>query len=125
MKRRKNQSNRVIRIVFILIGLLFIVNGVLGVIDKIALRNSGFETIATIIEFKSQSSNFGKTMTRTSVIVEYRVDEMVYINSLPLRLRNAYVGEEVRINYNPDNPSRITPVDRNRATEQQINWLFL
>ncbi|MCL1997243.1 MAG: DUF3592 domain-containing protein [Turicibacter sp.] len=86
--------------------------------NQIGLRENGFETTATVTELRERRVRVGRTgSTRLGVFVQYEVGGTIYTNRLNIEFRQAYIGEELRIYYDPSNPLRITSADRSRATD--------
>ena len=78
-----------------------------------ALINHGSETTATISRINDQRIRLrGGNAGFVHVYVRYTVNGVTHNNRLEIRSVRRYVGEEIAILYNPDNPSQITARDR-------------
>ena len=106
-------------IIFVVV--VMIVSGLFAYLNQIELRENGSETTAIVTEIRRSLAIGGDTR----LFVQYTVGGMVYQNQLRIAVRDAYVGEEVLIYYNPNNPNRITPVDRTRAVDTLGRMLLM
>ena len=100
------------QIIIIIAGIALIGFGIFAYINTANLVASGSETTATVVE-RTQ----GGRHTASRTYVEYIVDGVLYRNRLSIQFAHTYIGQEVAILYNPDNPRQITPSVRAWATD--------
>ena len=102
----------------IVVGIAFLIPTVTTYLDRIELVNSGLESTATVTSFRGIRST--ARFDGRPLYVQYTVNGTVYNNLLNLKFANTYIGDEVIILYNPNNPNNITPKDRDRATDSIV-----
>jgi len=92
------------KIVIIIVGLGFLISGIITYVNRAELINNGSETTAIVTEIRiSRARGAG-----TNVFVMYIVGGVVYNNRIDLQSGTTYVGDIVDILYNPNNPYNIT-----------------
>ena len=91
--------------ILIIIGIIFIIFGVLLIIENANLRRNGYQTIATVVELREVEIRGRRgRRTRIDVFVNYTVDNIIYKNQLFITPSGTYIGEEILIYYNTRNP---------------------
>ncbi|WP_310601529.1 DUF3592 domain-containing protein [Anaerosporobacter sp.] len=105
-------------IIGIIVGIGIIVINVMNFINKEALMQNGLETTAIVTEISTRGKN---RSISTKVYVKYTVDDVFYNNHLSIQNYGRYIGEEIAILYNPNNPNTITPRDRSIATDDTVS----
>ncbi|MCL1992749.1 MAG: DUF3592 domain-containing protein [Spirochaetes bacterium] len=126
MRRKRSENRFIFWLLIIALGGLAGMSGIGAFTNQIGLRENGFETTATVTELRETRRRVGRTATtRGSVFVQYEVGGAIYTNRLNIEFRQAYIGEELRIYYDPSNPARITPADRSRATDSPGRFIVL
>ena len=128
IKRSKRRENPIFGgIILVVFGLLILASNITDYTNQMRLRHNGFEAAATVTELctirRSPLIQRGSWAVGGRVFVRYEINGVVHNNRLNIQFRHAYVGEELRIYYNPSNPSQITPVDRSRATDSPVRFI--
>ena len=102
-----NKIEKIVSSVFMLIGIILIIVGVVIFNYTENFKENGIETVAEITgihRYKQSANDYGKN---TQVYVKYKVDGREYDQKLKYYVSDMQIGQEVRIYYNPNNPSSI------------------
>jgi len=95
-----NKIEKVIMTVFILIGLIFIISGVLIFKASENFKKNGIETTAVITDIVRYNDE-------SSVYIKYIVNDKEYNQKLNYYTSNMHIGQTLKIYYDSDNPNRI------------------
>lgn len=103
MKFKKNNASEVIGILFTVMGLALIIGAVCSFITGISFNSKMPETTAIITDIVRHKKSH-------TVWIEYTVDGNTYEKSLGYYSSSMNIGDEVKIHYDPSNPSRFKKV---------------
>ena len=92
--------------IFFIVGLLFVVVGGILFYKNIEFKKIAVEGQATIVDIYKQIDSDGETSY--TVIVEYVVDGQRYEDSLDYYSAGMEIGENVKIYYDPNNPTKFS-----------------
>ncbi len=104
MTRLSETLKRLYKVGLILMGLLFIVTGVIGIRQDDTFMPA--KAVIRSIERTYQARDETETDTY-EVMVEYTVNGTSYLSDLGYMKNDFAVGKEIDILYNPDNPEAI------------------
>lgn len=109
MKKRRRMSVKVafdlIGILFVTIGTIFLIIGGTYLVSDINFRNSAEQTQGEIIDIERDSyRRNGKRHTSHNVTIGYTVDGEYYEREINQYSSRMYVGKELTVYYDPDNP---------------------
>lgn len=91
--------------IFALVGLIFLISGIVTTISDINFKNNAEQTQGEIIDIERESyRSHGKTRTHHYVTIGYTVDGEYYERELSQYNSGMYVGKELTVYYDPDEP---------------------
>ena len=109
MKIRSAEGTiNIIGIAFLFFGVLMITISVVTFVGAKKFEANAEKTIAVITDIDTYRTGSGDNRTtHHDVYVEYRVDRQVYNGMLDYYSSSMYVGKEIEVMYNPNNPADI------------------
>jgi hypothetical protein len=102
---KKNVSG-IIGVVFSTIGVILLVVGILISIKSLDFQKNAVKGTA-VIENIDPGNNIGKQHSSGSVYVKYTIDGKVYHSRLNEYSSGMYIGQNVEIYYDPNNPAHM------------------
>ncbi len=109
MKIRSAEGTiNIIGIAFLFFGVLMITISIVTFVGAKKFEANAEKTIAVITDIDTYRTGSGDNRTtHHDVYVEYRVDRQVYNGMLDYYSSSMYVGKEIEVMYNPNNPADI------------------
>lgn len=109
MKIRSAEGTiNIVGIAFLFFGVLMIIVSIVTFVGAKKFEASAEKTMAVITDIDTYRTGSGDDRTtHHDVYVEYRVDRQVYNGMLDYYSSSMYVGKEIEVMYNPNNPADI------------------
>jgi len=114
---QKYRSLKILGIVLVIPIVVMLIQAAYIYSIQAELRENGQITTATITIVSTSRNG-------TVIRVRYMAEGVTYTNRVRMIHTNTYVGEDIQIYYDANNPNRITLVDRTRAMDT-FNNLFI